>query len=125
MMRSKKLASGAIFRDRRWWLFSRAGWLISRIKLELWSKGRARVSRPPGSGIYRLINAVFPRQKVESTFSPIIANWQTEYCAELFAGRHRQARLLRVTYTWMLIKAAGGGRLFNAILSALERVKAI
>jgi hypothetical protein len=62
---------------------------------------------------------------VESIFSPIITDWQMEYCAELFAGRSRQAKLLRVTYIWMLIKAAGGGRLCHLILSALARMKGI
>ena len=124
-MSSQKLASRTLFRSGLWGVFSRAGRVICGLRLGRWRAGGRRVSRPPGSSLYRFINAVFPRQKVESIFSPIIANWQTEYCAELFAGRHRQAKLLRVTYTWMLIKAAGGGRLFNVILSALERVKAI
>jgi hypothetical protein len=125
MMSIKKLASRTIFRSGRWRSYLMAGSVICGLRL---GRGRAKgpgVSRPPGSRIYRFINAVFPRQKVESIFSPIIANWQTEYCAELFAGRYRQAKLLRVTYTWMLIKAAGLGRLFNLLLSALERVKAI
>ena len=122
-MTSKRLISRTIFRTGFWGAFWWAGRVICG--LGRWRAGGRRVSRPPGSRIYRFINAVFPRQKVESIFSPIIADWQTEYCAELCAGRYRQAKLLRVTYTWMLIKAAGGGRLFNLILSALERVKAV
>ena len=124
-MSSKKHASRANFRYGSWMLFSKAGWLITWLRVGRWWAARRRVSRPPGSRIYRFINAFFPRKKVESTYSPIINNWQTEYCAELSAGRYRQAKLLRVTYTWMLIKAAGFGRLFNVILSALARVKAI
>ena len=124
-MSSKKLASRTIFRSGLWRSFSMASSVIWGLRPGRWRAKGPRVSKPPGSRIYRFINAVFPRQKVESIFSPIIANWQTEYCAELFAGRYRQAKLLRVTYTWTLIKAAGFGRLFKVILSALGRVKAI
>ncbi len=76
-----------------------------------------RLKSAPGYKLLKIADFFFSRKTVALTFTPLIADWHSEYFEALNENRRWKARWISGRYLWAFAKAFGLSKLFDVLKS--------